>query len=145
MAKALIFQNDLWWISCPFNQKWFVFWFADMLIIGFCVHLIIISSPLVLLLLLLSHCWWYAGTASFYICKSGRSWHAWDNLGCTSRHYSGKDFWWQWKENPLLRVPTDNAAGRVLWTPPKNLEKSYFTYQQKNPSKGRIISIRKPN
>ena len=63
---------------------------------------------------------WYlsAGTASFYICKSGRAWHAWDNLSSPSGYNSGEDLWWQWKKDPLLWVPTDNAAGinTLKWT-----------------------------
>lgn len=101
------------------------------------------------LVLLLSLCWYtrivinfviYAGTASFYICKSGRSWHAWDNLGCTSRHYSGKDIWWQWKENPVLRVPTDNAAGRVLWNPLRKYgKKGFFSTFQINHQEPELV------
>lgn len=52
-----------------------------------------------------------AGFASFHICKSGWSWHARDNLGCTSRYYLGENIWWSWKEEPLHWVPPDNATG----------------------------------
>lgn len=76
------------------------------------------SSCNLLKSLVFSVCTWiyilfceHAGIAKFYICKSIWTWHAWDNLGGSPRHYSGEDFWWQWKENFSLRVPADNAAG----------------------------------
>jgi len=62
-----------------------------------------------------------AGITRFYVCKSSWTWHAWNNFGCTSRHNPGKDFWWQWKENPVHRVPPDNATGKMFSAGPTEI------------------------